>query len=475
MSDTGKNNNYSNDSIENTRRKKIDEFRRGFDKSVMNDDAPSVHEYSDDDSYVGYGSDSSSVRRRRRSNEINSYSDSDTKKRIERESRKALKQQQKKDKRIEKNKAKRNQKMFKWVWLTMVVIIGVILSQVILVGVNDLLAISREDDPQTVTVTIPEDPTMEGIADILADAGVINQPQFFVLYADMTSSIDYFRPGDFQIDTDKDYEAIINHLQSNNNRTDIVTVQLTEGMNVLEIAEKLHEEGVVADVQAFLEVCNSDIFDESYTFLAEIENEDERYYKLEGYLFPDTYDFYLKEDPETVISKMLNNFENKLYNTEDRYLGASKKYTLDEFVERSDYSMDEIITIASIIQAEAANTADMYNISSVLHNRLEVSYDMGVAHLNCDCTVYYPYRGYSDVPETIRDTFSSSYDTYDIEGLPSGPVCNPSLEAILAALGPNDTDYLYFCHSSVEDGSVPYYATNEADHNYNLILAGIAE
>ncbi len=466
-------NNYSNDSIETTRKKKIDQFRKSFDKNVMNDDGASSYQYSDNDSYVGYSTSSSSLKRRRKSNEINSYSDSDTKKRIEKESRKALKQQSKKDKKIEKNKARRNQKMFRYVWLAMVIIMGVVLSQVILVGVGDMLAISREDDAKVVTISIPDDPTMEQIADILAENGVINRPEFFVLYANITSSIDGFRQGEYELETDKDYEAIINFLQSNVNRTDIVTVQITEGMNVLEIANKLHEEGVTDDVQEFLDACNSDEFDEDFEFLTELDNVEDRYYKLEGYLFPDTYDFYLNEDPVSTISKMLNNFENRIYYTSDKYFGSSKNHTLDEYVAKSGYTMDEIVTIASIIQAEAANTEDMYYVSSVLHNRLDNGVAMGVAQLNCDCTVYYPYRGYDDVPKTIRDSYSSDYNTYEFNGLPTGAVCNPSLEAIFAAIDPYDTNYYYFCHSSIEDGSTPYYATTESEHEYNLALAGL--
>lgn len=473
MSDLN-NNNYSNDSIEETRRKKVDEFRKSFDKSVMNDDidveAPVMHEYSDDNSYVGYSSGSSSLKRRKKSNEINSYSDSDTKKRIERESKKALKQQSKEDKRIEKSKAKRNQKMFNWVWLTMVVIIGIVLSQVILVGVDDMLAISREEDPQVVKISIPADPTIEQVAQILEDNGVIDRAGYFEMYAGLTSSEEGFKQGEYEIETDKDYEAIINFLQSNVNRTDIVTVQLTEGMNVLEIANKLHEEGVTSDVQEFLDVCNSDIFDEDYTFLADIDNVDKRYYKLEGYLFPDTYDFYLNEDPETTVSKLLSNFENKMFYTEDKYLSNSKKVTVEELIAQSEYSRDEILTIASIIQAEAANDEDMYYISSVLHNRLDNGVEMGVAQLNCDCTVYYPYREYSDVPESIRGTYTSTYNTNTFTGLPVGPICNPSLEAILAAIEPYDTNYYFFCHASSEDGSTPYYATTMSEHEYNLTL-----
>ncbi len=472
MSDM-KNSNYSGNSYEDTRRKKIDEFKRGFDKSVMNDDydvnSTSVHEYSDDDSYVGYSSSSTPLKRRK-SIEINSYSDSDTKKRIEKESRKALKQQSKNDKRIEKNKAKRNQKMFNLVWLVMVILMGVVLSQVLLVGINDMLAINREKTARTVEISIPADPTIEDVADILYENDVIDRPNFFIIYANTTTSADNFRQGEYTIDTDKDYEAIINFLQSNVNRTDIVTVQITEGMNIVEIANKLHEEGVVKDVQKFLDVCNSDTFDEDFEFLEKLENRGERYYKLEGYLFPDTYDFYLNEDSESIVSKMLNNFENRIYHTEDRYFGSSKSHTLSEYVKKSDYSMDEIITIASIIQAEAANADDMYYVSSILHNRLENGVAMGVSQLNCDCTVYYPYREYDEVPESIRDTYKSSYDTNTFSGLPAGPICNPSLEAIKAAIEPFDTSYYFFCHDSVENGSTPYYATTIDEHNYNLTL-----
>lgn len=471
MSDINSNN-YSGDSIEETRKKKMEEFRKTFDKSVMNDDydeTPQVYQEKDEDSYRGYASSSSPLKRRK-SNEINSYSDQDTKKRIERESKKALKQQSKEDKRIEKNKAKRNQKMFKWVWITMVVLVSIVLSQVIMVGVNDMLAINREDDAHDVEISIPADPSIEQIAEILEDNGVIDNAKYFTMYANVTTEPEYFRQGEFVISTGKDYEAIINFLQSNVNRTDIVKVQLTEGMNVLEIATKLHEEGVTSDVQEFLDMCNSDIFDEDFDFLKNCEDRGERYYKLEGYLFPDTYDFYLNEDPETTIYKLLNNFENKIYYDEEKHYNDGGKTTIEELVKNTDYSMDEIITIASIIQAEAANEDDMYYISSILHNRLDHGIEVGVAQLNCDCTVYYPYREYKDVPETIRGTYKSTYDTNTFNGLPAGPICNPSLKAIRAAIKPYETDYYFFCHATTDEGSVPYYATTIDDHNYNLTL-----
>ena len=481
MSDNSRNN-IPEDSIEATRRKKMEEFRRSADRNAIRGEYDyvaeadtgsadlSAEEPSSDRHERSVRSSSDPQRRRRRNREINSYSDNDTKKRIERDSKKALKQQRKEEKLIEKGKAKRNRRIFKLVWISMIVIISIVFSQFLLVGVNDLLAISREDNPTKVTISIPADPTMDQIADILYQSNVIKHPKFFKLYASFTSSVDGFHQGNFEIETDKDYEAIINFLQSNVNRTDIVTVQITEGMNVLEIASTLHERGVVSDIQEFLDLCNSDKFDEDFSFLKSINNKSERYYKLEGYLFPDTYDFYLGQDPELTIYKFLNNYENKVVLHKEKYFGNSKKTTLALEAEDTGYSVDEILTIASIIQAEAASRDDMYYISSILHNRLKYGIDEGVAQLNCDCTVYYPYRKASDVPESIRSTYHSRYNTNDFNGLPPGPICNPGAEAIKAAINPYETEYLYFCHDSSENGSTPYYSTNIYDHEYYLSI-----
>ena len=290
----------SEDSIEETRRKKMEEFRRSADHAairgeVSSDGYEKPTDYSAFEPTDSDMEDEAPRQRRRRTREINSYSDNDTKKRIERDSKKQLKQQKKEEKQIEKGKAKRNRRIFKLVWITMVALVAIVLSQFLLVGINDLMAISREQNPTKVTIHIPADPTMDDVANILYHANVIKQPGFFKMYANFTSDVKGFRQGDFEIETDKDYEAIINFLQSNVNRTDIVKMQITEGMNTLEIASTLHEQGVISDIQQFSDLCNSTYFDTDFTFLKDITNADDRYYKLEGYLFPDTYDFYVGE------------------------------------------------------------------------------------------------------------------------------------------------------------------------------------
>ncbi len=486
--------NINSNSIEETRQKKMEEFKRSFDQNAIRGDyeespasrmeafsegdfdvspTTKTETYTDEDgSITSYSTDSSSLKRKRKTDEINSYSDSDTRKRIEKDSKKELKQQRKEEKKIEKLKAKRNRRIFKLVWLSMIIIFGVMIAQYILVGVHDLLAMNRTDNPHTVTVSIPADPTLDDIANILKEKGVIERPTFFKMYANFTSNVEGFRQGDFKIDTNKDYEAIINYLQSNVNRTDIVTVQITEGMNLLEIADSLHENGVISDVQAFLNTCNSNQFDEDFAFLKEIKNAKDRYYKLEGYLFPDTYDFYVGEDPAAVIYKFLNNYENKVTLHKERYFGHKEKTTLVDEAKGTGYSMDQILTMASIIQAEAANKEDMYYISSILHNRLDYGASSGVAQLNCDCTKYYPYRKAEDVPASIKNNFTSRYDTNKLTGLPPGPICNPGVEAIKAALNPIESEYLYFCHDTAENGSTPMYAETLEGHEFNLSQIG---
>jgi len=125
---------------------------------------------------------------------------------------------------------------------------------------------------------------------------------------------------------------------------------------------------------------------------------------------------------------------------------------------------NEILTIASIIQKEAAGSTQMKEISSVIHNRLEKS--MNYPTLQCDSTALYVTNHLSDLlGESKASPYLSEYDTYMCMGLPKGPICNPGLEAIEAALYPADTDYLYFCHD--KSGNV-YYAVTDYEHQVNV-------
>lgn len=393
--------------------------------------------------------------------ELNSYSGQDVKEQIARESKNALKKRKKAEKKELKLKNKRNRRVFRWMWVISVVIVGAMLSVYIITGMNDLLAINRQDS-STIMVEIPENPTLDEVAQTLEKNGVIDEISYFKMFAMLTKSDEGFTQGTYEMRKNMDYEAIINYLMSSGNRTDTVSVMITEGENVLEVAQTLKENGVLSETDKFLELCSSDNFDEDFSFLKDIKNGSDRYYKLEGYLYPDTYEFYKNEDAENVIYKFLNNYEMKITEKQD-VRGYDKLTTVKKMVEESNsgYTLDEVMIIASIIQAEAANTDDMYNVSSILHNRLEASADLGVSNLGLDSTKFYPYRNADNAP----DNFVSKYDTYDEAGLPEGPICNPGMEAIKAALNPNSTSYYYFCHDS--EGNA-YYASTIYEHNANL-------
>ena len=354
-------------------------------------------------------------------------------------------------------KARKNKRVFKWVWLCMVLLCAFTLASYLIGGSNDFFGVGR--NPGTTQVEVPNDLTEDLLAQILYERGAIKKPEFFALYCKVKEDMEDFPAGTFEVETDLDYEGLINMLQGGADTREVVTVTFPEGIDILEAARLLDESGVCG-AEEFLEAVNSKEFGD-YDEIAELTNLDARYYDLEGYLFPDTYDFYVGEDLNSVIGKLLWNFHSKMTDT------------MRTMIADSGMSLDEVITMASIIQAEAADDSDMYNVSAVLHNRLDFGWDYGIPMLQCDSTIYYPYRHFEDVPESGALPYGA-YDTYEINGLPAGPICNPGIDAIMAALSPASSEearrYLYFCHDA--DGNA-YYATNESDHLYNLQLAGL--
>lgn len=393
---------------------------------------------------------------------LQSFSDSHQKDGGEKK-RKLDKKQQKRDKKErkarEKIKGRQNRWLFRCVWLCMIVTVSVVVSRYLVVGVNDMLAVGRSASG-SVSVELEKDCSLQDVANTLEKNGAIDNSFFFTMYCIVTGADDGFGQGSYELDTDMDYEAIVNYLQNNTNRQDVVRITFPEGINLLEIAEKL-EENEVCTAEEVLEAANSSEYDD-YDFVAAITNTDERYYKLEGYLFPDTYDFYKGEDPKVALGKMINTCQTRF----------SKE--MREKAEKLGYTIDEVLTLASIVQAEAVDEKDMRMIAGILQNRLEDGPSHDIYHLECDSTSYYPYANKSQVPEDELDGFTSTYDTYTIEGLPPGPICSPGLSAIQAVLEPSSDSagMYYFCHD--EEGT-PYYASTWSQHQANLQKAGLTE
>lgn len=361
-----------------------------------------------------------------------------------------------------KEKRKKNRRIFRFVWFFMILIVSIALAQYLISGVNDMLAVGKPS--LHVTVEIPADATNEQVANILKENNIIRDTDFFRLYSKVTKADGNYRSGQFELSTDMDYEALINTLQSNISRVS-TKVTIPEGANILDLASKLVEEGVLTNEtkEEFLQLCNSNTFDEAYPFLEDISNTADRYYKLEGYLFPDTYLFYLSQEPDEVIEKFLDNTKNKL-DEETLQKAADKNLT-----------MDQLLTLASMIQKEAANAQkfpdDMKNISSIFQNRLNSDVDQGFLYLNSDPTMYYPYATQTAADEAEGPGFTGKYNTYQVQGLPPGAICNPGMAAIQAVLEPKETQYYYFCHNT--ETQEPYYARTEQQHEQNKRKAGL--
>lgn len=458
--------------IENENNEQLELYRRqkaeGFRLNIESDEADDTKVFSkSSDSEVKVSSSSND------SNEITSFSNESTRAQIERDSKKALRAEKREAKKVKKIKSGRNKKVFRIAWLLLIIILSAVMSELFVTGFNDLFAVYRTDE-EMVNVIIAKGDDADDIAKKLEAKGVVDSAMFFSMFLTLTGKDDEIEPGVYSVATNKDYLGVVNYMRNIDNRQITIQLQFAEGMNVIDIADKLYDAGVTADKEKFLQLCNSSEFDEDYEFIADIEADEDRLYKLEGYLFPDTYDFYVDEDPALTISRFLDNFNKRI--CEDKYelAGYSEKMTIKDYATRNDMSIDDIVTIASIVQGEAANIDDMYNVSSVIHNRLERGASMDIYTLGMDSTHFYPYHTYEDVPEDIRETFTSAYETYNNEGLPPGAIGSAGLDAITAAVTPNSTNYFYFCHGTNDDGTVTsYYAETMNQHQANLMAAGL--
>ena len=232
-----------------------------------------------------------------------------------------------------------------------------------------------------------------------------------------------------------------------------VRVTFPEGSTVSQIAQLLEDNGVCS-AEEFMVQANNPLNAEEYGLV--ISNPEERAFLLEGYVFPDTYEFYRNENASAALSRFLKNTRIKL--------GEDIEARCDEL----GYTVDEILVIASIIQEEAGNPAEMGKVSSVIHNRLNSS---RFPKLQCDVATVY-LRDYVKpyVDEARYNELVDLYNTYNCEGLPAGPITNAGMNAINAALYPEDTDYYYFVTDS--DGNY-LYAETWKGHLNNCEEAGI--
>ena len=336
---------------------------------------------------------------------------------------------------------KRRQQLFNrtFLYAMMVIVASLLLAVYALHVANDALALMKPSSD--LSVKIEKGSTVGQIARELKDAGLIEYRWAFVLFAKVTGNADSFQYGTYVLNTDMDYLELVTNLQKTASFRATVTVMIPEGAELREIIATLDEKNVCTAEELWDAVENHP-FD--YDFL---QNLPERENRLEGYLFPDTYEFFEQSDAVTVLTKFLDNFEVKF------------SQELRDRAEEIGMSIDEVVTLASIIEREAASDEDRATVSSVFHNRLNsTQYPL----LQSCATVQYVLQERKPVLTYDDIKIDSPYNTYLYEGLPIGPIASPGLASIRAALYPETTDYYFFVVTA--DGT-HIFSKTLAEHN----------
>lgn len=314
---------------------------------------------------------------------------------------------------------------------------------------NDVLALNKT--PITASVTVEAGDSIGDIADQLKEKGLIRYKYLFQLFAGVTGKTEKITAGSYELSTEMDYSALLNNIGSTSAYRETVTVTIPEGYTVEEVFRLMDDKGV-CDYDSLMNSARTDQF--NYDFLADVKAEGAE--RLEGYLFPDTYEFYKGTTAKSAISKMLYNFSTRF----DEKMEAEMQLL--------GYSKNEIIIIASIIEKET-DGSDQKDIASVLYNRLANPN----SYLQVDSTIQYLLEERKETLTQADLDIDSPYNTYLYPGLPVGAICNPGLTAIEAALDPHDTNYYYFMLGN--DGRTHFFESEYSFQSYKAEQAAARE
>ncbi len=387
---------------------------------------------------------------------------------------------------ISYEKQRQHIRTFASIFIAAILAVGIIgvsafISKYIITFALDLTGIVTNDF--RIDVIIPEDADIETVAAILGEHNLISSPKFFAYFGELTKKENEFISGTYTLSSSMSYMTFYSTLQEEAYYEKTVSIRIVEGMTAREIAEILEENCVcfAEDFEIFYREAQN-----KFDFEKRLDESPYKYNQMEGYLFPDTYEFYVVQAMEDkslhggtskealamyknsaknakeVAYKMYENFNDKMTRTMYKKMGEM------------NFTLDETIALASMVQKEAASVEDMYNVASVFLNRIRNSESF--PRLESDVTILYvenEIRPYLTNNSTRYNALADAYNTYECDGIPSGPICNPGLDAIDAVLNAAETNYFYFC-ANEETGEV-FYAETQEQHEENLILAGLKE
>ena len=291
---------------------------------------------------------------------------------------------------------------------------------------------------EEISVEIPQGSSTVKIAQILYEKGLIRDEFVFRINAKLLGMDGSLKAGKYKLTNGMSQDEILNALKDGGISKETRKFTIPEGYELKEIVEKLSSEEVI-DKDKFMELAsNPSHFVDEFSFLQQIPEN----LGLEGYLYPDTYEIFIDADEEEIIKKMLSRFE-QLYTDEIR-----------DKAKELNMSLNEVITLASIIEREAMLDEERNLVSAVFHNRLEI----GQPLQSCATVQFVLQERKPNL--LVEDTqIKSEYNTYINPGLPPGPIASPGITSIEAAVNPADVDYRYFVSNGDGTGSHTFSKT----------------
>lgn len=332
------------------------------------------------------------------------------------------------------------------IWAALILLIGISLGRLLWLGASDILAFGRQDRSVTITITTAD--TLDTITNKLHNAGLIKYPNLFKMYAKLAKVEEKGKisPGTFELNTLYDYHALVGGMSATSSYRETTEIMIPEGYTCAQIFALLEEYGIctVAELESYAMTSEFS----SYWFLDGVERGTK--YCLEGFLYPDTYEFYTNDTPQRIFHKFLSRFDEmfddemvaQIDELNERLAAVYRSRGFgQDYIDEHTLTIREVVVIASMIEKETAHTGEIRTISSVIYNRL--TNPGNYPYLNIDATLVYALGGKTNL--TAEDKkFDSPYNTYLYKGLPPGPISNPGMFSLKAALDPLETGYYFY-------------------------------
>ena len=348
---------------------------------------------------------------------------------------------------------------YDWIWRVLRPLLVFAASFVIVCGLiytgyqkldEMFLAPVDAQDASVVAFEVASGSSLSTVSRNLEEAGLIHNHTVFKYMADFMGMGQKIQSGDYELSRAMSATQILDQLVSGDGKPLTTTITVIPGWTIEDVAAYLVEKKVLSSADEFLALCKTGESYAGYYFIEDVlsqEDSGERKYALEGYLSPNTYEIYTSSSADTIIKRLLSQ-------TEAAYL-----LSYDERAQELGMTMDEVFTLASMIEKEAKK-ADFAKVSAVFHNRLKAGMT-----LDSDVTVKYASGSQKMYLNSDDLSVDSAYNTYRRKGLPVGPVCNPSMDAVVAALYPDEQyvaqKYLYFCSTDPDSGELHFSRTLE--------------